>query len=199
MSVCVQQYSRGVLFPKPHVETIQNVVSFKLAINPDGAINNRYPSSSLIRAAQNIKDTHYFIFYRDFDGTPVFRDKVDVDQKQWSLPMVPWKNGKSGLQPEQLRQKPTRPPHEPDLVKMSNTVTESLFRCNEHQKACVTEDLERLEAVHNAGTAIHWSVHFFAVAVCCHVIIADCGIVGLDKDDFSLSCVMKGGRTRSSA
>ena len=121
----------GCYSPKPHVETIQNVVSFKLAINPDGALNNRYPSSSLIRAAQNIKDTHYFIFYRDFDGTPVFRDKVDVDQKQWSLPMVPWKNGKSGLQPEQLRQKPTRPPHEPDLVKMSNTVTESLFRCNE--------------------------------------------------------------------
>ena len=161
---------QGCYTPKPHVETLRNVVSFKVAINPDGAFKNRYPETSSVKAARNIKDTHHFLFYRDESGNSVFRDKMDVDQVDWSLPMTLWKQSPDHevLLPTALTQKPSRPPTAEEIKTIKTTCKAANFRLDQHQRQCVLDAIAIIETPRPGGDPIHWYNMFHAF--CAHPI-----------------------------
>lgn len=148
----------GCYTPRPHVEKLENVVSWKLELNPEGALKNRYPKSSLVRPATNISKSHHFLFYQDWNGVPVFRDKLSVDQQDWSEHMTTFKSGRCGLRPEDLKQKPTRPPAPKELDTIRQTLDHANFRLNAVQKACLHKDLTSISSIRNANEPIHWLV-----------------------------------------
>ena len=146
----------GCYTPAPVVDTIRNVVSFKHAINPDGADNNRYPRSSTVRQARNIKDTHFFLIHMDL-GQVVYRDKTCIDQATWSEPISPWKQGQSGLRPEDLKQKMSQTIQPDQLAIIKKTLAAASFRLgNGHHQQCVDADYVRICSPVNGGEPIHW-------------------------------------------
>jgi len=148
----------GCYTPRPVVETIRNVVSFKQAINPDGAYTNRYPRSSTVRQACNIKDTHFFLIHMDL-GQVVYRDKTTIDQQSWSEPISPWKTGVSGLRPEDLVQKMSEVIKPEQLSIIKKTLEAASFRLgNGHHQQCVDADYARICTPVNGGAPIHWSL-----------------------------------------
>ena len=64
---------QGCYTPKPHVETMDNVVAFKYAVNPEADDNHRYPKSSIIKEAKGISGTHFFLIHKDLSGNAIFR------------------------------------------------------------------------------------------------------------------------------
>ena len=82
----------GCYSPKPHVEAIENVADFKQAFTPDATPQKRYPSTSLMNAAKNLRSTHFYLFSRNKDGRAVLREKLDVDVADWSEPDLFFKN-----------------------------------------------------------------------------------------------------------
>ena len=123
----------GCYTPTPVVETIRNVVSFKQAVNPDGAW---YPRSSTVRQFRNIKDTHFFLIHMDL-GQVVYRDKTTIDQKSWSEPISPWKTGVSGLRPEDLVQKMSEviKPEHLSIIKKTLEAASFRLRNGHHQRS----------------------------------------------------------------
>ena len=166
----------GCYTPTPVVETIRNVVSFKQAVNPDGAYTNRYPRSSTVRQFRNIKDTHFFLIHMDL-GQVVYRDKTTIDQQSWSEPISPWKNGVSGLQPENLVQKMSEVIKPEQLTIIKKTLEAASFRLgNGHHQQCVDADYARICTPVNGGETIHWSL--LAINVIAHI-----SFVGLTEAD----------------
>ena len=77
---------KGCYTPQPHVETVENVANFQKAFNPDATPTTRYPSTSLMKAAKNLRTVHFYMFHRNRFGRAVMREKADVDVEQWSEP-----------------------------------------------------------------------------------------------------------------
>ena len=96
---------QGCYTPKPHVETMDNVVAFKYAVNPEADDNHRYPKSSIIKEAKGISGTHFFLIHKDLSGNAIFRDKTHIDQQSWSYGVAAFKNGKSQLAPGAFNKK----------------------------------------------------------------------------------------------